>query len=98
MSQNSEMNHARVNDLDPQKVGEILINAGTASELAGHATPKGTMKDYVHPDYLDTASPELEFVRDMFVCTTAEITKRWYGGELAAAVRAADAIAAIIHV
>lgn len=96
MSQISGTEPLPVDALDTRKIGEILISLGAAAELAGHAEPASTVRDYVHPEYLESPGPELEFVRDMFTCTTAEITERWYGGQLAAAVRTAAAIASFL--
>lgn len=91
MSQNprpsTAVTRVPADELDPQKVGEILLNAGHATSLAGHASIAGTMRDYVHP-----TCPEMEFVQDMFTRPADEVIERWYGGEFEAAVRVSQII------
>jgi len=93
MSQNQAM-EARtpaIVNLDPEAVGQILINLGAAAALAGHEEPYSTVSDYCRVN--EASSDELRFVRDMFSRKTAEIANRWYGGRDEAARLAVLSIA-----
>lgn len=70
---------APILDLDPAKLGEIVIRLGAASAMAHHSTVRSTVRDYLSPN-----CPELEYVRDLFMKKTPEIADRWYGGEFEA--------------
>ena len=85
MSQNQAL---PVADLDPAEVGRIVIALAATSALAGHTTIRSTVGTYVHP----AGRREMEFVRDVFIRSTAEITTRWYGGEFEAASIASEAL------
>lgn len=61
-------------DLDPKRVGEILLRVLPASAALGHQFPAG-LKDYCHP-----RDEEMRFVIDMLSLPTPELAERWYGG------------------
>jgi hypothetical protein len=66
----------RFTELDPATVGDKLFRLVLISRQFGHVRLAGTAEDYIHPQ-----SPEMEFVRDTFTLTTAEIIEKWFGGD-----------------
>lgn len=68
----------KINDLNPNRLAEVLVRAPLASFHAHHKKIQSTMKDYILPseDQL-----EAQFVRDLFVLDTQEIIEKWYGGD-----------------
>lgn len=81
MSQISVSDAPAVN-LDPEKVGNILLRLGLAAYQLGHETVTGTLNPYCnHPEL---QSPESQFVRDIFSLDTRTLVDRWYGGDLSA--------------
>jgi hypothetical protein len=72
--------HAPVFDLDPAKVGNVLLRLGAISCNLDHTTIRGTVTPYCqHPDEL---SPEARFVVDMLSGRpVSQLVDRWYGGE-----------------
>jgi len=62
-------------DLNPQRIGQILLRVVPASAAMGHSTPRSTMQNYS-----PRTGPEMEFVRDMLTLPTDELAERWYGG------------------
>ena len=93
MSQNQEAGTPRppVCDLDPLKVGHIVLRLAAASALAGHTTVESTASSYIRGEIQGN---EMAFVRDLFARSTREVADRWYGGEFDAARMAADTLAA----
>lgn len=80
---------APVFSLDPAKVGAQLILVPAQMAMLGHASPQSTLR-YGSDD---TAGPEAEFVRDMFVLPPNEVIEKWYGSRLNAARLTAVAVA-----
>ena len=69
---------APVLDLDPEKIGDIIIRLGLLSHALGHDNVQGTLNPYLnHPELL---SPEGWFVHDLLTHDTRRFIDRWYGG------------------
>ncbi len=63
-------------DLDPARIGQIILMLVPASASARHRQPAETLRDYVSP----RGDRELEFIRDLFTKPTEELAERWYCG------------------
>lgn len=69
---------APVFDLDPAKLGEMLVRLGAISCQAGHRTVHGTITPYLkHPKVL---SPEARFLVDLLSKPVSRVVEQWYGG------------------
>lgn len=69
---------APVFDLDPAKLGEMVLRLGALAQALGHKRVSGTVTPYLrHPE---TLSAEGRFIADLFGRPVSEIVSRWYGG------------------
>src|SRR5580704_17078729 len=70
----AEIPEPRALELDPTKLGEILLKLIPASASATHGTVAMPLRDYVHP----RGNAELEFIRYLFTRSPDETAYRWY--------------------
>lgn len=68
---------APVFDLDLSALGAILIQLPATSARVGHASLQATF-GY---GSADDASPEGQFIRDVFTLPVSEVIAKWYGSE-----------------
>ena len=79
---------APVTDLDPARVGEILMRLPTIAAGLRHTSLKSSL-GYMHPLSAD-GDPELEFVRAVLTERLEVVHDEWYGGRFNASRMAAD--------
>jgi hypothetical protein len=66
----------KVDDLDPQRVGDVLLRLPVVSAQLGHATPRNSITYLAGSD-----EPEVHFVTDILDgVPTDQIVDKWYGG------------------
>lgn len=82
-----------IHDLNMEELGRCLVNALLGSQLLGHASVHGTMRDYTKPHEL---TPEGRFVRDVFVRRTEDVAAEWFGDDLTATAYATFQIGATL--
>jgi hypothetical protein len=72
----------KIQELDQNRLGQLLSRIPLASMQAHHKKVSSTMRDYILPTEDDL---EAQYVRDLFVLTTDEIINKWFDGEESAA-------------
>lgn len=70
----------KINELDLERLGAMLLRVAPIAKKAHHKWPKSTLRDYFLPE----VGGEGEFIRDLFVLSTDEIVEKWYDGEAGA--------------
>ena len=63
-------------ELDPARIGEVLLRLPVAAAQLGHAAPRNTLP------YLEGSdAPEVRFVIDVLGgMSTEKVADKWYGG------------------
>ena len=67
----------RAEDLDLERLGELMLRIPLASSQLRHTSLQSSL-DYIHAQPGD--GPELEYVRDFLTLGTEELIDRWFGG------------------
>lgn len=73
----------RFDELDPNRIGSVLVNVLWAAVLAGHERVSGTVTSYLART--SQRSGEVEFVHDLLLSmnssgpTVEEIADKWFG-------------------
>ena len=85
---------APVTELDPCRVGEILMRLPVVAAGLRHTSLKSALI-YAHP-ITEDGDPELEFVRAILTEKLEVVHDEWYGGRFNASRMAADGMDRVI--
>lgn len=66
----------RINEINPEALGRLVIGSVYSAKQLGHNWVKSTVRDSMPTDVV-----EVEFLKDYLTLSTKEIIEKWYGGD-----------------